>query len=434
MDVFSLNLTEALLRGDKDCMKVVQRRPPKTRRRHDGDPDSRTGIAVTAAPPRSVGIGVIGYDGVAKAHLQAILRFATVFWPPPVRPVLAALAGRSADRLQEAAQRYGAPAAYTDWRRLIEDRRVELLINCGPNDLHADPCLAAAARGLHMLCEKPLARSSTEAAKMRDAAVRAGAVHMTGYNYRFVPAVLLAREMIVEGRLGQIRHFRARYCDDSMIDPDVPYTWRHNRAQAGSGVIGDLAAHAIDLARFLVGEISAVSAAARIFVDRRPRPEGGDGTVDVEDAIEAVVEFAGGAVGTLEASSMCPGRKNFLTFEVNGTLGTLIFNLERLNELEVCLQGDAVGGFHTVLVTERHHPYGGRWWPPGHLLGWEQTFVHQLHRLLTAVVGQGQAGPEGATFEDGYQCAVVCDLLDRAAHEGRRVAAAGFAPSRASGE
>ncbi|HYM91012.1 MAG TPA: Gfo/Idh/MocA family oxidoreductase [bacterium] len=390
--------------------------------------EHRSGVAVTVEAERRVGIGVIGYDGVAKAHLQAILRVATVFWPLPVRPVLVALAGRSVERLQQAAQRYGAQAVYTDWRRLIEDRRVEILVNAGPNDLHADPCIAAASRGLHVLCEKPLARSSAEAAKMWNAATRAGVVHMAGYNYRFIPAVLLARQMIVEGRLGQVRHFRARFCDDSMVDPSVPYSWRHSRAQAGSGVIGDLAAHAIDLARFLVGDVSAVSATTRVFVDRRPRPQGGEGIVDVEDAIEAVVEFAAGAVGTLDASTFCPGRKNFLTFEVNGTLGSLVFNLERLNELEVFFRGDAVNGFRTVMVTEGHHPYGGRWWPPGHIIGWEQAFVHQLHRFLAVVAGQGQIGPEGATFEDGYQCAVVCDLLARAARDGRRVDVAGFAP------
>jgi predicted dehydrogenase len=386
---------------------------------------------VTVEAERRIGIGVIGYDGVAKAHLQAILRVATIFWPPPVRPVLVALAGRSADRVQQAAQRYGAQAAYTDWRRLIEDRRVELLINAGPNHLHADPCVAALSRGLHVLCEKPLARSSAEAAKMRDAAARAEVVHMAGYNYRFIPAVLLARQLILEGRLGRVHHFRARFCDDSMVDPTVPYSWRHSRAHAGSGVIGDLAAHAIDLAHFLVGDFSAVSATARVFVDRRPRAQGGEGIVDVEDAIEAVVEFAGGAVGTLDASTFCPGRKNFLTLEVNGTLGSLVFNLERLNELEVFFRGDAVNGFRTVMVTEPHHPYGGRWWPPGHIIGWEQTFVHQLHRFLTAVAEHGQVGPEGATFEDGHRCAVVCDLLDQSAREGRRVDLAGFAASQA---
>jgi len=268
---------------------------------------------VTEGTAPQVGIGVLGYDGVAKAHLLAIQRMATIYWPPPLRPLLVALAGRSADRTAQAAQRYGAQTAYADWRRLIEDERVHVLINAGPNEVHADASIAAAARGLHILCEKPLARTAEEAREMHDAAVAAHIVHVTGYNYRFVPAVQLARRLIREGQLGQIHHFRSRYCDDSMVDPRIPYGWRHNRARAGSGVIGDLAAHAVDLARFLIGEIRAVSAAARIFIDRRPRREGGEGTVDVEDAIEAVVEFADGALGTLEASTFCPGRKNFLT-------------------------------------------------------------------------------------------------------------------------
>lgn len=373
----------------------------------------------SAAP--QVGIGVLGYDGVAKAHLLAIARAAAIFWPPPVRPVLVALAGRSADRAEQAARRYGAQTAYTDWRQLIDNKQIQVLINAGPNEVHADASIAAASRGLHVICEKPLARTAEEAAQMRDAAVASRIVHMTGYNYRFVPAVQLARRFIREGRLGKIYHFRTRYCDDSMVDPQIPYDWRHNKTRAGSGVIGDLAAHVVDLARFLVGEISAVSAASRIFIDRRPRREGGESVVDVEDAIEAVLEFANGAVGTLEASTFCPGRKNFLSFEVNGSGGSLAFNLERLNELDLFLGDDAANGFRTVLVTEAHHPYGGTWWPPGHALGWEHTFVHQLHRFLVAVAGTGTVDPDGATFEDGYRCAVVCDLLAQAARAGRRV-------------
>ncbi|HEY6103111.1 MAG TPA: Gfo/Idh/MocA family oxidoreductase [bacterium] len=372
-------------------------------------------------PPRQIGIGILGYDGVAKAHMLAASRAALVSWPPAVRPLLVAVAGRSVDRAERAAQRYGAQTVYADWARLIEDERVEVLINAAPNDVHAEACIAAASRGMHVLCEKPLARTAEESAQVRDAAVAAGIVHMTGFNYRFVPAVLQARQLIREGKLGRIYHFRARYCDESMVDPSVPYGWRHSRIHAGSGVIGDLAAHAVDLARFLVGEIGSVSAAARIFIDRRPLREGGMSAVDVEDAIEAVLEFADGAVGTLEASTFCPGRKNFLSFEVNGSRGSLAFNLERLNELELYLHGDSVNGFRTVLVTEGHHPYGGIWWPPGHTLGWEHTFVHQLHHFLTAVVGKGRVEPEGATFEDGYHCAVVCDLLDQAAREGRRL-------------
>jgi predicted dehydrogenase len=377
---------------------------------------------VTGSQERTLGIGVLGYTGVAKAHLFALQRVATVFWPLPVRPHLVALAGRSAEALQQAGQRYGALTTYTDWRRLLADERVQVLINAGPNDVHAEATLAAAARGLPVLCEKPLARSGAEAARMRDAAISAGIVHMTSYSYRFYPAVQLARQMIREGRLGRIYHFRSRYLDDSMVDPQIPYGWRHSKSRAGSGVIGDLAAHSIDLARFLVGEIATVSAATRIFIDRRRRPEGGEATVDVEDAVEAVVEFANGAVGTLEASTFCPGRKNFFTFEISGAAGSLALNMERLNELNLYLRDDGANGFRTVLATEPTHPYGGTWWPPGHILGWEHAFVHQLHRFLTAVAGQGSVEPDGATFEDGHRCAVVCDLLEQSAQTGRRLA------------
>jgi predicted dehydrogenase len=377
---------------------------------------------VTGRQERTLGIGVLGYAGVAKAHLLALQRVATVFWPLPVRPQLVALAGRSAEALQQAGQRYGALTTYPDWRRLIADDRVQVLINAGPNDVHAEPTLAAAARGLPVLCEKPLARSGAEAARMRDAAISAGIVHMTSYSYRFYPAVQLARQMIREGRLGRIYHFRSRYLDDSMVDPQVPYSWRHSKSRAGSGVIGDLAAHSIDLARFLVGEIAGVSATTRIFIDRRRRSEGGEATVDVEDTVEAVVEFANGAVGTLEASTFCPGRKNFFTFEVSGAAGSLALNMERLNELDLYLRDDGANGFRTVLATEPTHPYGGTWWPPGHILGWEHAFVHQLHRFLMAVAGQGSVEPDGATFEDGHRCAVVCDLLEQSAQTGRRLA------------
>jgi len=377
---------------------------------------------VSGVQERTLGIGILGYTGVAKAHLLALQRVATVFWPLPVRPQLVALAGRSAEALQKAGQRYGALTTYPDWRRLIADDRVQVLINAGPNDVHAEATLAAAARGLPVLCEKPLARSGAEAARMRDAAISAGIVHMTSYSYRFYPAVQLARQMIRDGRLGRIYHFRSRYCDDSMVDPQVPYSWRHSKSRAGSGVIGDLAAHSIDLARFLVGEIAGVSATTRIFIDRRRRPEGGEATVDVEDAVEAVVEFANGAVGTLEASTFCPGRKNFFTFEISGATGSLALNMERLNELDLYLRDEGANGFRTVLVTEPTHPYGGTWWPPGHILGWEHAFVHQLHRFLTAVAGQGSVEPDGATFEDGHRCAVVCDLLEQSAQTGRRLA------------
>ncbi len=368
---------------------------------------------------REIGVGVLGYGGVARVHVHAILRVGYSM-QPPLRPVLVALCGRTASDVEAAAHRYGAPAFYTRWQDLVRDPRVEILINAAPNDLHADPCIEALRLGRHVLCEKPLARNAAEARTMASAAGTAGVVHQVSFNYRHVPAVLLARRLICEGRLGRIYHFRARYCDDSLMNAALPRTWRQERVRAGSGAAGDLASHILDLARFLVGEIAAVSAASRIFVPRRPGGAG-DEEVDVEDAVVATLEFEGGAIGTLEASTFCPGRKNLLWFEISGSGGTVIFDLERLNELQVYTTGDAdLGGFRTVLVTEPTHPYGAVWWPSGHILGWEHSFVHQLDGFLRAVAGEDPARV-GATFDDGYRCAVLTDALLDSASAGRRV-------------
>jgi predicted dehydrogenase len=377
--------------------------------------------------PRTLGVGVLGYAGVARAHLNALKKLPYIFWPTPVTFCLVGVAGRSAEGVDQAARRYGFAYGATDWRRVAEDPRVDVLINCSPNDLHAEPCIAAAAGGKHLLCEKPLGRDVGEAKRMWEAVRRRrGLVHQASFNYRFIPAVRLAREMIQAGEMGSIVHFRMRYTDDSLTDPRTPHTWRQERRRAGSGVIGDLASHVLDLARFLVGEIRGVCGYSRIVTPRRPLEAGARRTapVDVEDCFAGAVQFASGALGTLEASGCCPGQKNFLTFEANGTRGSLRFNLERLNELEVFRTEPKERrdrGFKTVLVTDLDHPYGGRWWPPGHILGWEHTFVHQLHHLVQAILGNEAVTPLAADFRDGYANACVCDALIEAATTGRRV-------------
>ena len=369
---------------------------------------------------RALGVAVLGYGGVARAHITALRRYAEAFSDAPAVATLVAIAGRSADALATAAHRFGAPRWTTDWRTLLEDPSVDVLIDAGPNDVHAEPSIAALHAGKAVLCEKPLARTAGEADAMARAAERAGGAAMTGFNYRFVPAVLLARDLIRNGRLGRIFHFSGRYCDDSLLDPDTPYGWRQDRAVAGSGVIGDLASHLIDLAHFLAGPIAAVSATVRTYV--HSRPSGGTRkAVTAEDALAATLEFRDGAIGTVEASGMCPGRKNFMAFEINGEQGTLAFNLERLNELRVYHGDGEARGLADVLVTDRTHPYGGRWWPPGHILGWEHTFVHQFEELVRRVTGAG-GEMVGATFADGLACARVCDALLAAAEEGARVA------------
>jgi predicted dehydrogenase len=376
--------------------------------------------------PFTIGVGILGYAGVARAHLNALKKLPYIFWPSPIRFRLLGIGGRTLAAVEDAAYRYGFEYATTDWRRLVDDPRVRLFINCAPNDTHAEPCLAAAAQGKHLLCEKPLARDAREARRMWEAVRRDRVRHQVSFNYRFVPAVQLAREMIQAGDLGDIIHFRTRYTDDSLADPALPHTWRQEKRRAGSGAVGDIASHVLDLGRFLVGELTRVAGLSRIVVPRRPAASGSRHTkaVDVEDLYEGVLEFRNGATGTLEVSTFCLGRKNYLTFEVNGTRGSLCFDLERLNELEVFRaepKSRRDRGFKTILVTDRDHPYGGAWWPPGHILGWEHTFVHQLHHLTKAIAGQVAVAPIAADFHDGYANAVLCDALLQAAKTGRRV-------------
>jgi predicted dehydrogenase len=220
--------------------------------------------------------------------------------------------------------------------------------------------------------------------------------------------------MIESGDLGEIRHFRARYLQSWAIDAEL-MTWRFDRGQAGSGALGDLGAHIIDLGRYLVGEVSHVSGVTRTFIDTRA----GYG-VDVDDAFQATVEFETGATGTLEASRLCPGRLNHLTLEINGSRGSIAFDLERLNELAICWGEAREPGFQHVLVTEPHHPFMSFWWPPGHTIGWEHTFVHELHHLLSAIAGADSVMPHGADFEDGYRAAEVCEAILRSSQTGQR--------------
>ncbi len=366
-----------------------------------------------------IGVGMLGYAFMGKAHSNAYKTLPYMTWPPPLRPRLVALSGRNREAVDEAAERYGFESAVTDWQEVIADDRVQLFDNSGPNSLHGEPTIAAAKAGKHVLCEKPLGRTADESHEIWQAAAGAGVKHMCAFNYRFVPAVRLAREMIEAGELGEIYHFRGRYLQEWIMDPAFERVWRLDAAQAGSGALGDLGAHVIDLARFLVGEIAAVSAITRTFIPERP-----GGTVDVDDAFESTVEFEGGAVGTIEASRFCRGRRNGLSFEINGSKGSIAFDLERLNELQVFMvdsdPGRRAQGFRQVLVTEADHPFIKWWWPQGHIIGWEHTFVHEIHHLLSAIAGEGEVRPYGADFEDGYRAAEVCDAVLRSSASGRR--------------
>jgi predicted dehydrogenase len=342
---------------------------------------------------------------MGDAYSRALLALQTL--DVPFRPELVSISGRSAGPLEQARERYGWGEAVTDWREQVVDERIGLFVNGGPNSIHAEPTIAAARAGKHVVCEKPLGRTAEESHEIWQAAETAGVRHLCGFNYRFVPAVRLARELLEAGELGELVHFRLRYLQGWSWEAD-PQAWRFDPEQTGTGVLGDIGSHAIDLARYFAGEIARVSAGVRTIVPERR----------VDDHFVAAVEFESGVLGTLEGSQLARGHKNSNAFELNGTRGSVAFDAERLNELQVA---DAQG-FRRVLVTEPAHPFMRFWWPPGHIIGWGETFVHEVGHLFEAIAGQHNVAPHGATFEDGYRCAEVIEAILRSAESGRREA------------
>lgn len=390
-----------------------------------------TGFTTMAVPKATgdvpeIGIGMLGYAFMGKAHANAYKKIPYMIYPPPAIPKLVGICGLVESEAAEAARRYGYEGYYIDWRKMLEDDRITLFDNGGPNNVHAEPCIAAAEAGKHIICEKPLARGAAEAKSMLEAVKKAGVKHMTAFNYRFIPALIQAKKLIDSSALGQIYHFRAQYLQEWIMPHyNTPFIWRLDKEQAGSGALGDLGAHIIDLGRFLVGEMKSVSALTRTFIDKRPLPDGkGTGTVDVDDAFVATVEFENGAIGTLEASRYAAGRKNHQVIEINGEKGTFSFDLERMNELQVFWVDEdpkETQGFHDVLVSEAYHPWWGNWWPHGHMIGWEHLFIHELAYFFDCIVNDKPVAPWGADFEDGYRAAVICDaILDSASKRTHR--------------
>jgi predicted dehydrogenase len=370
------------------------------------------GKTAGGADVKPIGVGMLGYAFMGKAHSNAYKTLAYMTWPPPLMPQLVAIAGRNEEAVAEAARRYGFAEYKTDWRAVATDPRVQLFDNAGPNNLHAEPTIVAAEAGKHVICEKPLGRDAAESYDTWQRVQATGVKHMCAFNYRFVPAVRLAYEIIQSGELGDLQHFRGSYLQEwGTTEGDI---WRFDKATAGSGALGDLGAHVIDLARYLVGEVEAVAAMTQTFIPGR----------DVDDAVESVVRFENGTVGTIEASRFCQGRKNAFTWEINGSKGSIRFDLERLNELQVHFNDSKPGsnaqGFRTVLVSEADHPFWEHWWPQGHTIGWEHSFVHELHHLLTAIRDDTDVAPHGATLEDGYRAAEICDAMLRSADQGSR--------------
>jgi predicted dehydrogenase len=367
----------------------------------------------------TIGIGMLGYAFMGKAHSNALKKIAYMTWPPPFMPRLVSIAGRNEQAVKDAASRYGYEKWTTDWQDVVNDPDVQVFDNGGPNDVHLEPTVAAAKAGKHIICEKPLGRTADESYEIWKGVAGTGVKAMTAFNYRFYPAIVLAKEMIDAGELGEIYHFRGRYHQEWIMDPQFPKVWRLDKKVAGSGALGDLGAHVIDQSRYLVGDPVAVNGVLRTFIKKRP-----GGTVDVDDAFEATVEFEQGAVGTYEATRFAAGRKNQMQWEINGSKGTLLFDSERQNELVAHFVGSKPGehaqGFRTILVSEAYHPYWQHWWPHGHMIGWEDNFVHELLHLLTCIKEDTPVGPRGATMEDGYRCAEVCDAIVRSHESGER--------------
>ncbi|ETT66353.1 Gfo/Idh/MocA family oxidoreductase [Paenibacillus sp. FSL H8-0457] len=376
-------------------------------------------------------VGMIGYKFMGKAHSNAY-RSLPMFFPKALKPEMVAICGRNASAVQEAADQLGWRESVTDWKQLVNREDIDLVDINAPSDAHKEIALAAAKAGKHIFCEKPLALTLADAREMLQAAEDAGVTHMVGFNYRFSPAVRLAKKLIDSGRLGQIYHFRAWFLQDWIMDPQFPLVWRLQKEVAGSGSHGDLGAHLIDLAHYLVGDMQEVIGMSETFIKERPiasemtglsakGSEGGPmGQVTVDDATLFMTRFENGALGSFEATRFAAGHRSTNSFEINGSLGSVKFDFERMNELEVYFTTDDedVQGFRRVLATDPVHDYMEAWWPPGHTIGFEHTFTHEFLELSNAISEGRQPVPN---FADGVKCQAVLEAVDKSIEERRWV-------------
>ncbi|GLY81986.1 Gfo/Idh/MocA family protein [Actinoallomurus iriomotensis] len=376
---------------------------------------------------RPLRVAMIGHGFMGAAHAHA-WHAAPRFFDLPRRIETVAVAGRNPQTLRESADRFGWAECDTDWRRVVERDDIDLVDVVTPGSTHAEVAVAALEAGKHVLCEKPLANTVAEAEAMAEAAVKAaerGVFAMVGFTYRRVPAVSLAREMIESGAIGTIRQTRAVYLQDWLSDENAPLTWRLDRASAGSGALGDIGAHIVDAIQYVTGqEVTGVSGLTHTFVTERPvltesvglsgrASDSRRGPVTVDDAAVFLGALSGGALATFEATRMATGRKNALRFEISGTTGSLAFDLEDLNTLQHYRADDGpTAGFRRILVTEPEHPYVAAWWPPGHLLGYEHGFTHQVRDLVTAIDAGEQPRP---SFDEGLQVQRVLEAVGHSA-------------------
>ena len=369
--------------------------------------------------PKTLGVAMIGYAFMGKAHSNAWRNVASYFDVPEFERKV--LVGRDAAGVKEAAGRYGWAETATDWRTVIERDDIHLVDICAPGWMHAEIAIAALEAGKHVLLEKPLANTLAEAEAMTAAARKARAENvqsMVGFNYRRVPALALAKELISEGRLGTVRHVRAAYLQDWLADETSPMTWRLKKETAGSGALGDIASHAIDQVLFLLGDqVTEVSGRTHTFTAHRPARAGaatGLEEVTVDDAAWATLSLASGAIASVEVSRVATGQKNSLKLEIYGDKGSLLFDLENLNELGFLDATVPVReqGFRRILVNEPEHPYMEAWWPQGHVIGWEHTFTHEIRDFLLAIDSGTQPSP---SFEDGLAVQRVLNAIEESA-------------------
>jgi predicted dehydrogenase len=373
----------------------------------------------------SMRVAMVGYAFMGAAHSQA-WRNAHRFFDLPAVPELAVLCGRDQTAVTAAAERMGWQETATDWREVIARDDIDVVDVSSPGDTHRDIAIAALEAGKHVLCEKPLANTVAEAEEMTAAAHEAeqrGVLSMVAFNYRRTPALALARELVAQGRLGRLHHVRAQYLQDWIVDPEFPLVWRLQKDKAGSGALGDIGAHVVDLAYFLTGErLTGVSGSLERFIDKRPLPQeatglsasggSGMGDVTVDDAAAFFGRTESGALATFEATRFATGRKNAMRIELNGSEGSLAFDFERLNELHVYdgTVPSADAGFRRILATDPEHPYAAAWWPPGHGLGYEHTFVHEVADFVRDVAS---GTPPSPSFADGLYVQRVLDAVER---------------------
>jgi len=369
---------------------------------------------------KKLNVAMIGYDFMGRAHSNAWRQVARFMPDLPYEPVMKVVTGRTEAKVKEAAERLGWEEYATRWEDVIARKDIDIIDICTPGDSHMLIAIAAAEGKKNILCEKPLANTLADAEKMWNAATKAGVIHMLCHNYRRCPAVALAKQLIDAGKIGKIYHYRGTYLQDWIVDPAFPRVWRLEKSRAGSGSLGDILSHTMDLSRYLVGEPVEVNGLLKTFITERPLPDNPakKGPVDVDDAALSLVRYDNGAVGYLEGTRFATGRKNYNRFEINGAKGSIVWDLEQLNELQLYVEEGPNSGFRTISVTDAKHPYVGAWWPPGHIIGYEHSFTHTVYDFLRAIAEQKLPSP---SFEDGYKNQRVLDAIERSAEDGKWV-------------